>query len=365
MEAYRCAHCSALYPIRNHPWRCQCTGPLEVQERLPFQPALIHRQRHTLWRYQAMIPPEARAGPVSLGEGFTPIIPLSLQDVQISCKLEFLAPTGSFKDRGTTVLVSALRAWGVRGVVDDSSGNAGASLAAYCAHAGIRCRIYVPAQASGAKLAQIQAYGAELIPIKGPRENCARAAQEAAQENYYASHVHHPLILEGMKTFAYELWEQLDGHAPDAIVFPTGQGTFLLGTYLGLRDLQQAGVLSTMPQLIAVQSAQCAPLHSALEQGLDDVPLELDSSHTIAEGIRIVRPVRTRALLEAIRKTHGETLIVRDEEIRQAQQMLARCGLYVEPTSAVAVAGVLRWKERPQGTIVLPLTGSGLKATPP
>lgn len=301
--------------------------------------------------------------PVSLGEGLTPLIPVTIDDVEILCKLEFLAPTGSFKDRGTTVLVSALRSWGIGEVVEDSSGNAGASLAAYCAYAGIRCRLYMPKHASGAKLAQIKAYGAELITIEGPRENSARAAQAASKTSYYASHAYHPLILEGMKTFAYELWEQLGRQYPHAILFPTGHGTLLLGVYRGFIDLQRVGLIEKIPQLIAVQSRNCAPLYAAFERGMDDVPFDVQSSDTIAEGIRIVRPARGPAILEAIRQTRGEVLTVSDEAILQAQEMLARRGLYTEPTSAVAVAGLLQWTRRRAGTIVVPLTGSGLKST--
>lgn len=360
MEAYRCIRCGAPYPASTHLWRCRCNGLFELDERLPFDPHTIRYELKSLWRYRAMIP-VVDEPPVSLGEGLTPLIPLAIQDVQFLCKLEFLAPTGSFKDRGTTVLVSALRSWGIGEVVEDSSGNAGASLAAYCAYAGIRCRLYVPKHASGAKLAQIKAYGAKLIPVEGPRENSARAAQEASKTSYYASHAYHPLILEGMKTFAYELWEQLDHQCPDAILFPTGHGTLLLGAYRGFVDLQGAGLIDEIPRLIAVQSRNCAPLYAAFERGMDDVPSDMQSSDTIAEGIRIVRPTRARAILEAIRQTRGEVLTVSDEAILQAQKMLAHRGLYTEPTSAVAVAGLLQWTRRPKGTIVIPLTGSGLK----
>jgi len=362
MEAYRCIRCGERYPANTRLWRCRCTGLFELSERPAFQPKLMDRSLQNLWRYRAMFSLEAGAVPVSLGEGFTPIITLVLEDCSALCKLEFLSPTGSFKDRGTSVLVSALRSWGIREVVEDSSGNAGASLAAYCAWAGIRCRLYVPAYASGPKLAQIRAYGAELVPIEGPREKAAHAAQEAATKNYYASHAHHPLILEGMKTFAYELWEQLEHSVPDAIVFPTGQGTFLLGSYLGFCDLKRSGFIEKTPQLIAVQSKNCAPLWEAFQQGMDDVPAHSTSSNTIAEGIRIVRPARSPQILKAIRETQGEVLTVSDEEILHAQQLLAHHGLYVEPTSAVALAGLLRWARRPKGTVVVPLTGSGLKS---
>lgn len=358
---FHCVRCGRRVPALGASWRCACGGPFELAERPPFSPAAIEGELHTLWRYRAMLPLPDSARPRSLGEGFTPLVPLDIDGRRIVCKLEFLAPTGSFKDRGTSVLTSALSAWGLTDVVEDSSGNAAASLAAYCALVGIRARIFVPAYASGPKLAQIRAYGAELVPVQGPREHAARAAQQASEGRYYASHAYHPLHLEGNKTFAYELWEQLRGRAPEAIVFPAGHGTFLLGTYRGYGDLKRAELIERLPRLVAVQSEACAPLFEAFRSGAEDVSSDMTQGETIAEGIRIVRPPRAPDVLRAIRDTGGDVLIVADEEIRRAQRALAHRGLYIEPTSAAAVAGVQKLG-RIAGTTVVPLTGSGLKA---
>jgi threonine synthase len=299
---------------------------------------------------------------VSLGEGWTPLVPAHAHGVEFLAKLEFLAPTGSFKDRGTTVLVSFVKELGIKTVVEDSSGNAAASLSAYCARAGIQCKIFVLASASPAKLQQIRAYGAELIPVEGPRENAARAAQQAAQSSYYASHVYSPLILEGTKTIAYELWEQLDGRAPDAMLFPTGHGTLLLGAYFGFRDLLEAELIEKMPALHAVQAEACAPLYRVYKENLAELP-DVPQGETIAEGIRIRHPVRWRAILRAIRETGGSVVTVSDSEILSARRELARQGLYVEPTSAVAVAGLKALSlTSASPLLIIPLTGSGLKA---
>jgi threonine synthase len=334
-----------------------CAGPFELARRLPFSPAAIDHVKNDLWRYGVMIP---IGEPISLGEGYTPIVEVELEGRRALMKLEFLTPTGSFKDRGTAVLVSFMRALGVRKAHDDSSGNAAASLAAYCAYAGIECTLYVPAYASRAKLSQIEIYGARLVLVEGAREEAARKAQETADESYYASHAYHPLILEGMKTFAYELWEQLDRKAPGAIIFPAGHGTFLLGAYYGFCDLKKAGLIERLPKLIAVQSEACAPLHAAFEAGRDDVS-PLEAKETIAEGIRIVRPVRAPEILRAIRATGGRVITVSDEEVRRARSVLACLGLFVEPTSAVAVAGWQKLKASPAEVVVIPLTGSGFK----
>lgn len=348
-------------------WRCACGGPFELAGRPPFSPDAIDPSQNTLWRYRAMIPLPDGAEPVSLGEGSTPLVPVELHGLRLLLKLEFLAPTGSFKDRGTAVLTSLLKTLGVGKAHDDSSGNAAASLAAYCAYAGIECTLYVPAYASPAKLRQIEVYGAELITVEGPRESAARAAEAAARESYYASHAYHPLILEGLKTLAYELWEQLGHTAPDALIFPAGHGTFLLGAYRGYQDLQKAGAIERLPRLVAVQSEACAPLYEAFRRDLNDVPEDFaPGGGTIAEGIRIVRPPRAPEILGAIRDTGGTVLTVSDEEIRRAQGALARRGLFVEPTSAAAVAGWQKLQRQrelsPDEVVVIPLTGSGLKA---
>lgn len=364
--SFRCADCDQKFPATTRLWRCPCGGVFELLERPRFERDKIDARVSTLWRYRAMLPTIKTEHIVSLGEGGTPLVPARAYGVGFLAKLEFLAPTGSFKDRGTTVLVSFLKELGVTEVVEDSSGNAAASLAAYCARAQIRCRIFVPAHASPAKLKQIRAYGAELIPVEGPRENAALAVQQAAQSSYYASHVYSPLILEGTKTIAYELWEQLDGRAPDAMLFPTGHGTLLLGAYYGFRDLLEAGLIAKMPALHAVQAEACAPLYKVYAENLSDLP-DIPHGETIAEGIRIRRPVRWKAIIRAIRETGGSVITVSESEILSAQRELAHQGLYVEPTSAVAVAGLQRplpgmSHELRKQLIVIPLTGSGLKA---
>ncbi len=369
MIEWTCSRCGRIYPMQTRAWRCRCGGPFHLadreRERLRFSPECVDPSQNTLWRYRATLPLLSDVEPVSLGEGFTPLIPVEVEGASFWAKLECLAPTGSFKDRGTAVLASFLRSLGVEEAHDDSSGNAAASLAAYCAYAGIRCTLYVPAYASGAKLRQIEAYGARLIRVEGPREAAARAAQEAAErgESYYASHAYHPLILEGLKTLAYELWEQLPS-PPGTVVFPTGHGTFLLGAYRGFRDLKQAGAIETLPQLIAVQAEGCAPLYEALRRGWEDVPGEFSAGETIAEGIRIVRPPRAPELLRAIRETGGTAVAVTDDEIREARQALARKGLFVEPTSAAAFAGYRKLLNNTElrEPVMIPLTGHGLKA---
>jgi threonine synthase len=360
----RCSSCQRTYPYDTHRWCCDCGGVFELEDTPGFEKDEIETGDFSLWRYQAMLPVKYEGGVISLGEGFTPLVETQVYDTKIHCKLEFLAPTGSFKDRGTAVLVNVLRGLGVKRVVEDSSGNAGASLAAYAARSGIEAEIYVPAHASPAKLHQISIYGAKLVKVEGPRERAAKAVQEAAaQGTYYASHYYNPFTLEGMKTIAYEIGEQLGWRAPDNLVLPVGHGTLLLGAYRGFKDLRTAGLIKKSPRLFAVQAEHCAPLYEAFKRGLDDV-FPVEKGQTIAEGISIVQPVRGRQLLAAVRETGGTVLAVSDEETLCARDELARRGLYVEPTSAVAIAALprLRGLIGPEETTIVPLTGSGLKS---
>jgi threonine synthase len=310
-----------------------------------------------------MLPVPEGIEPVSLGEGYTPLLPAELYGSRVLCKLEFLAPSGSFKDRGTSVLVSTLMGMDVGEVVEDSSGNAAASLAAYCARSGIEARIFVPAHASAAKLAQIAVYGATVVPVEGPRENSAQAAQEAAASSYYASHNHNPFFLEGTKTFAYEVWEQLGRSVPDNVVLPLGNGSLLMGTYKGFSELQAVGLVDRLPRLFAVQAEACAPFYDAFRRGLDD-PQPLTPGETVAEGICIARPSRGADVLNAIRATDGAVVVVDDAEIRSARAVLARAGFYVEPTSATVAAALVKLNKviGSQQTTVTALTGSGLKS---
>ena len=356
-----CASCQSIYPASARLWRCpQCGGPFELAERRPFRADAIAPHDHTLWRYRAMLPLSEGESAVTMGEGMTPLASAVYAGRPVKFKLEYLSPTGSFKDRGTTVLVSKLRAWGVERAADDSSGNAGASFAAYCARAGIAAEIFTPAYASPAKLAQIEIFGARLNKIEGAREKATEAVEAATAAGLvYGSHAWSPFTLEGTKTVAYEIWEQLGARVPDVFVSPIGQGSLFLGAYRGFKDLLAAGVISKLPRLIGVQSLACAPIVEALRQGLAHAaPIVKQAS--VAEGISLAHPVRDAEILRAIRETGGGAIAVSDEDTLAARLELARLGLYVEPTSGVVGAALKRLSL--DGVVVAVLTGNGLKS---
>jgi threonine synthase len=287
-------------------------------------------------------------------------------------KIDYLMPTGSFKDRGAVVLTALARQLAVRRMIADSSGNAGTAIAAYAARARIPCAVYVPAATSSGKVAQLRAYGATVHQIPGSREDTAAAAMQAAGQpgTFYASHVYHPFFLHGTKTYVLELWEQLGGRLPAVLVLPVGNGTLVLGAHLACRELLARGLISQLPRIAAVQAARCAPLASAFKRGLAG-PDAIDGQETIAEGIAIARPARGAQILAAVRDTGGTIVTVSDDEVHAAHAGLAHAGLYVEPTAAACwaalQAGLIDTDpvscDRPRA--VAPLCGSGLKSKPP
>lgn len=361
----RCAKCGTPYPLDTRAWVCEkCGGLLELMGTPSFDAAQIDRKDSSLWRYRAMLPLPPNGTPVSMGEGWTPLIAASYCGRNIYCKLDFLNPTGSFKDRGTSLIVSAVKAFGIAHVVEDSSGNAAASLSGYAAYSNLRATIFAPAHASPMKLAQIEVYGAELRKIEGVREKSAQAAQAAVRNEgaYYASHYYNPYFVAGMQTTAWEIWEQL-GRAPDVIVMPAGQGTNMVGMYRGFAQLVHRGYIAQLPRFIAAQSALVAPIALAFAQGASE-PVKVEPAKTIAEGIANSEPVHGPELLRIIRETHGAAIAASEDEIRAARLKLARSGIFAEPTSATAMAVLEKCLDQisPDETVVVSLTGSGLKA---
>lgn len=362
-----CPECGAAATLSIESWRCSCGGAWEFEERADFDPALIEATDASIWRYRQLYGLPFDRPVVRMGAGWTPLLPAEMTGREVMLKPEYIAPTSSFKDRGTEVMINLLAAQGATRVAEDSSGNAGASVAAYAARAGMAAEIFVPAHASPAKQAQIAVYGATVHPVPGPRLNAKLAALEAAGRGLaLASHAYHPGFLLGQESEAWEVWEQLGRRAPDWYVVPVGQGVHLLGVWLGFRRLRAAGLIERLPRLVAVQAGLLAPLCRALEAGLDTVPAAEVTTPSVAEGLAIAAPVRGRRLLQALRETGGTCITVEEEQILAARLQLARKGFYIEPTSATAVAAlraVFEQAERGE-IVVVPLTGSGLKGTP-
>lgn len=320
----------------------------------------------SLWRYRAALPmPDAEA--ISMGEGMTPLFTRNIAGVHVLMKCEWVMPTGSFKDRGASVMLSHLKAQGVTAVLEDSSGNGGAAIAAYAAAGGMTATILAPAATSPAKLLAMRAHGAAVELVPGDRQATAAAALARAASIFYASHNWHPFFLHGTKTLAYELWEQLGFQAPDNVVVPCGAGSNVLGLGIGFAELRRAGEITALPRIFAAQPANCAPIAAAFHAGSDSA-ITTKIAPTIAEGAAIAAPVRLRAVLETLRESGGGAVELGESEIAAATLALARMGLFVEPTAALAAAAFPRLLGQrlisPAETTVLVLTGSGLKAGP-
>ena len=357
-----CVECGSSHDADMIALSCQsCGSPLDVN----YRDSDLHTM--TFADLRMPVPFHSTSPTVTLGEGGTPLIALpSVEDavggVRVIAKLEFMNPTGSFKDRGTATMLSVAMEHGVRAVVEDSSGNAGASVSAYAARAGIAAHVFAPESAPEAKLGQIRVYEAETHPTPGPREASTEAAVAFQRQHgmVYASHNLSPYFVEGTKTFVYEIATQM-ATAPDHIVIPVGNGSLLLGAWKAYRELIERGAVAQMPKLHAIQAEAVMPL-AAEFMGTEWRP----GASTIAGGIAVGSPPRLRQSLRAIRESGGTSLAVTDASIIRWQKLLAaREGIFAEPTSAAAFAGLELMAERgivKRGEVaLLPVTGFGLK----
>lgn len=362
---YQCPACGRTMPADRPVWRCACGSPLNLMPGRGLARGDIDSGEASLWRYRAAL---ALAGPprVSLGEGWTPLVERSWAGARVRFKLESQMPTGSFKDRGSAVMLNHLLEVGIGPIHEDSSGNAGSSIAAYAAAAGIPCRIYLPASAPPGKIVQIAAAGAEIRAIPGTRQAVTEAALAAVGDSFYASHNWQPFFIEGTKTLAYELWEQLGFAAPDNILVPTGYGSNILGLERGFDELARRGEIARKPRLFAVQAKNCAAFAASWAAGAEGY-VPFTPGPTVADGIAAVKPVRPAEVLRALHGSRGGVVAVPEAEIAPALAALGRLGLYVEPTAATAGSalslllrdGTIRAEE----TTVIVLTGHGLKAS--
>lgn len=352
------------YQINELRWRSDSGAPLMITPLPGITKDDIDTRVRSIWRYQAAFPLLIN-NPVSLGEGCTPLVEKQWDSESIFFKLEWFNPTCSFKDRGASVMISYLSQLGVEKVLEDSSGNGGAAIAAACAAAGMSARILAPENTSPAKIFQSRSFGAEIQLVPGTRSDTEKEVIRQSEEIFYAGHNWHPFFLQGTKTIAYELWEDFGFQAPDNIVIPTGAGSNVLGCDLGFTELLSAGQIKKLPRLLLAQPGNCAPIDASFNAGVEhEVPTAF--SPTIAEGAAIRNPVRLAEVIQAVRRSNGATAAVSEQEIAQATLTLASMGLYAEPTSSVAAAAVHKFKSmgviKPGETTVVLLTGTAIKA---
>jgi threonine synthase len=355
-----CQTCAKRYPSSKPLWRCTCGGLLTLDFHARFPIEKIRKRKPNLWRYREALPINNDDHIISFDEGFTPLVQEKFAGRTVFLKQDHLFPSGSFKDRGASVLISKIKEIGVKKVVEDSSGNAGSAIAAYCAKANIECHIYVPEKTSPKKLFQIEQYGAHLYKIPGTREDTAKAALNKAKTTYYASHYWNPYFFHGTKTYIFEVVEQLGWNTPDTLILPVGNGTLLYGSYIGLKELQHEKIIQKLPKIIGIQADNCAPLGTAWKNNSEILEF-IKTKKTIAEGIAIANPVRFKDILFAIKETNGDLITVKEKEIKESLDLTLKKGYYIEPTSAVALAGFQKYHMRKNECVIVPLTGHGLK----
>ena len=350
-----CSVCGDRYDRYGAAWRCDCGAPLDFADQpLPDSDPDIDAARG-LWAFESFLP----TGPeVTLGEGFTPLTESAEWDCAF--KLEYVFPTGSFKDRGATTTLSLAAEQGVDRVVEDSSGNAGAAIATYAARAGIDASIYVPASVKASKLRAIERAGAAVVRVEGTRGDVTDACVDAVESGagWYASHAWNPAFFAGTATFAYEVAAQRGWEVPDVVVTPLGHGTLFLGAYRGFRALQRAGWTDSMPRLLGAQAAGYDPI-------ADDLHGPSEEENDVADGIQIRDPAREAQIHEAIEATDGDAIALSESRVSETLDSLHAAGFYTEPTCAVAPAALEEYRARgvvsPDDDVVVPLTGSGLK----
>lgn len=352
-----CPSCNQKHDLRLPHWRCpSCASPLEVSVEYPkvkkFS-SLIDRNELNLWRYGSLIP--FSKSRITLGEGLTPLITHHEDGVELHFKLEYLAPTGSFKDRGAAVGISRAKSIGVERIVEDSSGNAGLAYSVYSAFAGIKARVYVPQDAPIAKRELMKRCGTEVVECETREEAAQRATLELGEKELYVGHVWDPFFLEGTKTVVYELYER--GNASfDSVIVPVSSGTLLLGFYKGFKELMEMGFIDRLPRLYAVQAGGVTPIYESFygkrwegEEG------------SLADGLRVENPPRREMIVNAIRESNGGVVVVSNAEIARSMKRLYRIGLVVEPTSATAYAAYEKLGRRAGVKVLIPLTGTGMK----
>jgi threonine synthase len=326
-----------------------------------------------MWRWHELLPVLSEQNLVSLGEGDTPILPIhkigsKLGMDQLFIKDEGRNPTHSFKARGLAAAVSRAKELGLEKLIIPTAGNAGAALATYAARSGLKACIIMPSDTPRENIQQCRMSGAEVILIDGLINDAgALARQKSQSENWFdVSTFKEPYRLEGKKVMGYEIAEQFDWQLPDVIIYPTGGGTGLVGIWKAFQELKTLGWLENdkFPRMIAVQSAGCAPVVKAWNDGSDHCEL-WENAQTIAAGLRVPKPFADRLILQTIQSSQGTAISVTDAEITQAQKELATLeGIFACPEGAAPLAGLksllnAKLVEKNEKVLLL-VTGSGL-----
>ena len=355
---FTCGSCGNRVGTEAYPWRCSCGEPfmLEMEKRSPFEGR--RPDYKGFWQYANALP--ILLVPESLkGEGIkTDLKSIRMEGQDVLLKLEFQHPSGSFKDRGAAVMAVHAAECGIGEVAEDTSGNAGVALSYYTGKLAIRCTIFSTTTIGPVKGKKIEQFGACLRKVSADRQEVTDETLRYVRETYYASHTLNPFFLHGVKTIAFELYEQLGNKAPRSVVVPVGNGTLIMGLSIGFKELRALGIIAELPRLIGVQAAARCPVAAAMQK----MQTFESGEKNLAEGIDIARPPRMYQIMNAVRETGGTVLAVNNTEIKNEFWIREELKAPVEPTSLAAAAGARKYlREYPDpGLMVIPLTGTNV-----
>ncbi|MEM1635561.1 MAG: pyridoxal-phosphate dependent enzyme [Thermosphaera sp.] len=348
MPEWRCPRCGFRTSLwSQYLFKCpRCEHPLELEYEIRFEP-----RGRGLFRYSSMLPftPDK-----TRGEGSTPLVREVLNSVEVFFKLEYLNPSGSFKDRGSALAAYYAYRMGFDKVVEDTSGNTGISVALFARLYGLEARIIMPKTAPEGKKKLVRKLGGIVVEASD-RSEAASKALEFARDHFYVAHTWSPLFTTGFTTIAYEIYEEAG--VPDAIILPVGSGSLLLGVYQGFRSLVKLGVVQRIPVIYGVQGYSVQPVFKAVK-GYE----EKGEESTLADGVMVPNPPRLSEIASKIREAKGDVILVGNTEIAEATRELWEMGFTVEPTSAIVLAALRKMADALRGKrTALILTGSGLK----
>jgi threonine synthase len=370
-----CTRCGEHYPADRPQSVCPKDGGVLYARydlaaiKRAFSSARLAGRAPTMWRYDAVLP---AADPVSLGEGFTPML-ASREFPNVYIKDEGLNPTGSFKARGLSACVTMARYLGLKKLAIPSAGNAAGALAAYATNAGLEAHIFMPKDVPMANRIECDYYGANVTLVDGLISDCARKVAELKDSDSWkkdgwfdVSTTKEPYRVEGKKTMGYEVAEQLGWRMPQGIIYPTGGGVGLLGMWKAFDEMEALGWIgSERPKMITVQSAGCAPIVKAWEEGKQSAEMWPDAS-TLASGLRVPKPYADYLILDILKKSRGTAVAATDEEIVEATRHWAKVeGIFAAPEGAACLVAYRKLRTnnffKAEDTVVLFNTGSGLK----
>lgn len=373
-RCFKCGNTHTLTELEKMPiMRCsKCNSALDIEYDYDSVKRVILREdfkrsNPSHWKYWAFMPVKDLSKIVTMGEGGTPLLEnrnltKKIGSDRLLFKYEAMNPTGSFKDRGSSLEITKAIEFGKKRVILASTGNMGASIAAYSAFVGLECNVLVPSMVSSAKLKQIKAYGANLKEIDGDYSVAMKRAEEyVLQDRSSFLTGDYPWRCEGTKTIGFEIVDQLYWSVPDYVIAPIGNGTLIWGIYRAFLDMKAVGIIHKIPKFIGVQVYGCNPVIHAWETKARDV-IPIENPKTIATAIACGDPIDGLAALRAIRESYGIGVSVSDKEVLSARNELGSNGIFVEPSGAVAYAGARKIRNVLfDKTVVCLATGHGLK----